>query len=123
MPQPPVRMYEPATAREVARGEGRVLYRKKSFEFFSAAEDGTDTRPEPYEDAEQFVLRNAPGKVWQEEFAMAPYSRAGSHVVKLNDRAWKGLRRESTITGIPICDLVCQLVERAGWASDTRGGR
>lgn len=120
---PQQRMYDPSTAREVARGEGRVLYRKKSFEFFTASEDGEDIRPEKYEDAEQFVLRHATGQVWQDEFAMVPYSRTGSHVVKLNDRAWRGLRRESAITGVPISDLVCQLVERAGWASDTRGGR
>lgn len=118
-----VRTYNPAGAREVCRDAetGRVLYRKKTFDFFSADADGCDIRPESYAEAERFVSRNATGEVWKEEFAMVPYSRTGLHVVKINDRAWRGLRREAAITGKAMSDLVCELVDRAGWTEDSRG--
>lgn len=114
------RIYDVGKAREVARDgdTGRVLYRKKSFEFFSANPDGTDIRPERYEDASDFVERNATAAVWKEEFAMVPYSRTGKHVVKINDRAWRGLRAQAAKTGEAMSDLVCYLVERAGWTNE-----
>lgn len=117
------RVYDPGKAREVARDAetGRVLYRKKSFEFFTAAADGTDIRPERYEDAERFVMKNANAQVWKDEFAMVPYSRTGLHVVKINDRAWRGLRKEASKTGKAMSDLVCELVDRAGWTAEDTG--
>lgn len=123
MALPIQRMYCPETAREIARDGDTVLYRKKSFEFFTADADGENIRPIGYAEAEEFVLANAPGQVWQKEFAIPPYDRNGRHVVKLNSHAWCSLRRESTLTGVPISDLVCRLVDQAGWSGNGRGER
>lgn len=117
------RIYDVGRAREVARDPdtGRVLYRKKSFEFFTANADGTDIRPERYEDAERFVEKHSTIAVWREEFAMVPYSRTGLHVVKINDRAWRGLRKQASKTGKAMSDLVCELVDMAGWTAEEKG--